>query len=116
MDFIKIEGKPLPAPVKYEISKTDIDGENSKSETGVLHRNLVRSGVYSIDATWRVSEDDLKDVLKLISGISFNAVFMDPDSSAEKSRVMYAAEKSYSCIGFDGGKSWWNLSAKLIEF
>lgn len=116
MDFLKINDKTLPAPVKYDISKIDIEGENSMSETGVLHRSIVRSGVYSIDAVWRVSDDDLKNILGLISKVSFDAVFLDPDSSSEKVRTMYAAEKSYSCIGFDGGKSWWNLSVRFFEF
>lgn len=116
MNFIKINNITLPAPTKYEISKNDVNGEDSLSETGILHRNRVRSGVYSLDVNWRVSESDLKTILDTIKSSSFTAVFFDPVSSAEKSCTMYAKEPVFSCIGFEDEESWWNIAVKLLEF
>lgn len=117
MDFIKVNDTLLPPPVDYEINYFDVDsGETTRSETGIMHRSLVRSEIFKLNLLWKVNKADLKKICDLLKPQILFVKFSEPCSDNEKSCEMYAGEQKVKCIGFDNDESWWSLSVSLTQY
>lgn len=122
MALITIGGTPFPGnPTKYEVKNVDFDSDSSiRSETGVLYRDRVRSGVYTIGATYLCSKADLKTIADLLAPKSFSATFFDPFLSADPTKTMYCGDRTATLSQYVNEAaptaSYWELSFQLIQY
>ena len=98
----------------------DIESSDSgrSDETGVVHRNRVRSRVRTCSVKWRLPGDDLDDLNVKLAGESLSVTMLDPAEAGYSSCEMYADSVSaqfYQQQNGDIGESWWEISCKLIE-
>ena len=118
MAMLVVGSTSLPNPTDYKVMRADIDSENTgRTESGVLQRDRIRSGVYKVETTFRVTRTDLKTITDAIAPVSFSCTFFDPTTSSSPTKTMYAGDRSASLIqSVDGGESYWDLTVSLIEF
>ncbi len=118
-DLMWIDGTLMPAPRTYTVSLQDLDSSDSgRSETGVMYRNRVRSSVYKIQATWRLTRSDLAKLVRAITPESFSARFFDPNTLTIPTKTMYAGDRSSELVLNDdnSNETWWDFSVNLIEY
>ena len=80
MFFIKINDTELPTPCYYSVTSKDITGTDSGryDETGIVHRNRVRSCVKSCDIKWRLPGSSLEPLNAALSGELLEGTLLDP--------------------------------------
>lgn len=118
-DLIWIGGSLMPAPRTYAVSLQDLDSADSgRSETGMMYRNRVRSNVYKIQATWRLTRVDLAKIIAAITPASFSVKFFDPNTLTTPTKTMYAGDRSSTMVinNGDPSETWWDFSVNLIEY
>jgi hypothetical protein len=120
MAMITIGATPLPNPAKYSVDLQDLDSDNTaRSETGVLTRDRVRAGVYSVKCTFKVSKTQLKTITDAIAPASFSMTFFDPTTGTNPTITAYAGNRSCDLVGYKTGAesaSRWELSVDFIQF
>lgn len=119
MALLIINGVTLPEPTEYRVMLQDFDGENtSRSETGMLHRDRIRSGVYKIEVGWIVTKEQLKIIIDAVTSARFSVNFFDPTKSSRSTAWMYVGDRSGSlkANAKNGNESLWYLSFSLIEY
>ena len=123
MVLLKIGSANLPNPSSYKVSRSDMDGPNTKrTEAGVLNRERVRAGVYKIQVSWgALTMTELTAVTTALTPAEFTVTFFDPTTAtAGKTAKMYAGDRSAELVRvIDENKtaeSRWSLSVSLTEF
>jgi hypothetical protein len=121
MAIITVGSTPLPNPKEWKVKRADLDSENTtRSETGVLTRDRIRAGVYSISVSWEnITKTQLKTITDAVAGTSFQVTFFDPTTSSHPTITAYASDKDGELAYFDGtdeANSLWNLSFNIIQF
>lgn len=117
-NFITIGGYQLPSPREYKVQRADLDTENTtRDEAGVLHRDRIRTGVYKIFVTWRLTSTQLSNVISRIEASSFSVTFFDPCTAQTVTRTMYSGDRSADMVlGADTiGDTMFDFSVDLIE-
>ena len=121
MYFLKIGGTVLPTPCEYSVSYKDIDSADStrSDETGVLHRNRVRSGVISCEAKWRINGSQSNILGVNLSEQILSVTLLDPAGGNYKTCDMYA--ESFKCDFYQQqnaseNQSYWEIECRLTEF
>lgn len=98
-DYIAINGVLLPAPVSYEVQRSDLDSDQTtRNENGVLKRDRIRCGVYKIVASWRVHTNELEMLTNALSPSSFTVRFIDLTTCSYRTATMYAGDKSAKVV------------------
>lgn len=115
--LISINGEAMPTPAEggYSVTLSDLDSENtSRSETGVLHRERVRTGVCKISANWYVDRTELERLVistkpdKLTVRYYFGGEY--------KTATMYAGDKTIALDKIYDGGSYWNFTCSFTEY
>ncbi len=115
--MIKINGVVLPTPTSYKIPQFDLDSDDTtRDETGGLHRNRVRQGIFKIELEWKaIRSIDADKILNAIEPSSFNVEF--PTTSGVKTKKMYAGDRNVTIARYYIKKDIrWDVSFNLIEF
>jgi len=121
MAILTIDDVAMPKPKKYSIQKADADSKStSRSETYVLHRNVVKQGIYRIDVTYSATWSELKTITDAIAPSSFVCKFLDATLGVlQTSRTMYAGNRSCIMVQLldeaDYEESQWELTVALID-
>lgn len=98
-NYITINGTRLPTPTTYRVQMADLDTENTtRDETGVLHRDRIRSGVYKIIVSWRLRSSILASVISLIQSSSFTVTFFDTNTMSYQTKTMYAGDRESEVV------------------
>ena len=121
MYFIKINNTELPTPCYYSVTAKDITGSDSGryDETGIVHRNRVRGGVITCDLKWRLAGDEVSALRSALAGELLEVTLLDPSSAGYTNRDMYAESVRadfYQQQDADEDDSWWEISARLVEY
>ena len=113
--LVRVDGEPLPGIYSYKIDLEDIDGaESGRSETGVMHRNVLRSRVKKIYVGMKLSDGQMSAISNIIEqGTSLEMTVYVPGGSGE-SGTFYISKLSANMIKF-AEVSWWELSFNAIE-
>lgn len=117
MSMLIVDGRDLPSPASMGIPKYDIDSANAgRDETGVMHRDRVRSGIYKLELEWTgLSSSELQAIDSAISKDSLKVTFPTPKGMLTK--TMYAGDRNISMVMMrDDGEAYWDMSVNLIEF
>lgn len=98
-NYITINGTRLPTPTTYRVQMADLDTENTtRDETGVLHRDRIRAGVYKIIVSWRLRSSQLASIISLIQSSSFTVTFFDTNTMSYQTKTMYAGDRESEVI------------------
>lgn len=120
MNLITIGGYTPPAPVSYSVTSSDLDSsESGRSESGYMSRERIRGSVKKINATWRLTTDELFALTSAISGVSFFVTFFYPTTAYYAQNVeMYAGDRTLNLVtNVDGeGGAYWDFSVNFIEY
>ena len=121
MYFISINGKVLPVPSYYSVDNDDIDSTDSRrsDETGLMHRRRIRQGVRTCEVKWILDGNEAKGLHIDLSEPLLKVSMLDPASAGYVECNMYAKNlKSifYQQQNSQAGKSYWELSCKLVEY
>ena len=102
MNLMEIDGAALPAPLAggYTVTRSDLDGNTTRSETGIMFRDRVRAGVYKIESEWEMSMTQLAEMVELISPASFNLKFFDITTCQFVTRKMYVSDRTATVIDY----------------
>ncbi|MCK9326629.1 MAG: hypothetical protein M0P69_14155 [Bacteroidales bacterium] len=118
--IINISGVDMPSPSRYKVILRDLDSENTqRSETGVLHRDRIRVGVYEIDVSFQVEHSRIKMITDALRPAKVSVVFFDPTTNAYPMREMYSGDRTGELIIYKAGnpdESLWELSTTLTEY
>lgn len=117
-NYITVGNTQLPTPVSYRVQMADLDTENTtRDEAGVLHRERIRSGVYKIIASWRLTTAQLSNMVNLLSPASFTVTFFDPNTMSYKTKQMYVGDRESEVIlgSSDTSKVLIDFSVDFIE-
>lgn len=111
-DFIIINGYKAPPPRTYQVQAADLDSdETNRSESGYLHRDRLRQGVYKIIATWRVDVTTLKALTESVEPTFFTVEFIDLTRCRRVTATMYAGDRSATVV-----KTADNIGEVLVDF
>lgn len=121
MYFLKINGKELPAPSYYSVDNDDIDSLDSRrsDETGLMHRRRIRQGVRTCEVKWILDGDSAKGLQVDLSEQLLAVSMLDPASAGYSECNMYAKNLRsvfYQHHNEQVGKSYWEISCKLVEY
>lgn len=122
MALITVGSTPLPNPVidGYDVLLSDLDSPNTvRSETGYLQRTRIRAGVYTIDATFKVTRAELKTITDAVKDPSFPVTFYDPTTDSTPTATMYVSDRRSKLLKYlneaDPTDSLWQLTLSLVE-
>lgn len=116
--MITINGVILPAPSVYNISRQDLDSENSgRNERGVMIRDRLRSSV--IKGTfewWAVDNAKANLILNAVEPSKVTAKLLVEGTYSTKS--MYVSDRSSDLVRYMGktSKMAWNIGFSLVEY
>lgn len=116
MAILKIGGVDMPEPSKYSVSTSDLHADSStRTETGHLVINRIRSGVYKLEVGWNaLNAADLTTIRNATSGVTFNVTFLDIDGTT-KTKTMYSGDYKSEPRRLFGNDKRWDISFNLIE-
>lgn len=118
------EGNFSPAIITYEITASDLDSENSgrSKETGFMHRDVIRSGIYQVSANVKVPTSQLHSLGVALSGATISVTFFDPilQNDLVTADMYAAADKKAKVIRYreEGDaldETYWDMSFTLIQ-
>lgn len=121
MALLTIGGVALPDPTEYKVTLQDLDSDNTtRSETGKLHRDRIRAGIYKIEVSWVVTKAELKIITDAVAPARFSVSFFDPTKANYTTAQMYAGDRSgglkVNANANVGNASIWSLSCSLTEY
>lgn len=121
MYFLKINGTELPVPCYYSVDNDDIDSTDSRrsDETGLMHRRRIRQGVRTCEVKWILDGEEAEGLHLDLSEPLLAVSMLDPAASGYIECNMYAKNLRsvfYQQQNAQPGKSYWELSCKLIEY
>lgn len=121
MYFIKINNTELPVPSYYSVTSKDITGTDSGryDETGLVHRNRVRSSVKTCEVKWKLPGSSLGALNTALSGELLEVTMLDPSSAGYVQCDMYAESVRsdfFQQQNSDETESWWEISCRLVEY
>lgn len=116
--LLKVDNASIKNPSSYDMSYSDVDGNNYTSETGVHNRDLVRANVASISVSWdRLTLSELSELMQKLTGkVKYTLTYLDFYSGEFKtgnfrsSSVKGKAKKIYSL-----GNGLYSLSLSFEE-
>ncbi len=113
--LVSIDGAVLPGIYSYKIDLEDIDGaESGRSETGVMHRSVLRSRVKKVYVGMKLSDEQMSEIGNIIEqGISLEMSVRVPGGEDETG-TFYISKLSATMLKL-GDTSWWGLSFNAIE-
>lgn len=122
--IIKIDGAEMPVPSDFEPQYKDYDSANSgRSEDMSMTRDVIRTDVHGITYTWRVQTADLRTIINAIKPAAVQVTFFDVNQPKE---TQYSTIKCYAdptrepkllkWDPYDPEKSWWEITAKFVEY
>ena len=107
----------LPGITSYSFTAEDLDGEGTtRTETGVMHRELVRSDVVHASVTHRVTTADLEticDAIKTDPEIEGLELYLPGVTS--RTRKYYCSKYTAALVIVKEDTEWWDVSYELVE-
>lgn len=114
--FWKVNGVVMPTPDSCPITEYDLDsGDTGRPESGVLHRERVRSNVGNYDMAFtKLSVEEAETIREAIApaSIEVQVWFL----GRYVTRTMYAGDRSFELVITSDGKQYYNLTFTLSEY
>ena len=115
--YVKIEDTVLPLPDSFDLSYSNIEAESSgETEDGTVQRDIVRSGVVSIDVSYSLT----KKYLPVLSAYSkmpkLKVSYFDPELMELRETSMYMDSYKVKLVKDTSYQSLWEVSFTLKEY
>ncbi len=121
--WLKIDGVKMPTPSDFSPTYSDFDSNSStRSETGVLKREVIRKNVHSPSFDFILKTPQLRTLMTAIKPDKISVEYADPTSEtgvttideayAQATRTVKPVNIHYSDIN----KCWWSISITFIEY
>lgn len=114
MAVIKFNGVAMPAPTKYDVNFSDIDGPGSgRNENAKMTRDIVRRNVANISISWEnLNEEELEIIANEVDHDEIEVEFF---WGKWKTAIMYSADLKTSMKSYPD-KTYWSASCDLTEY
>lgn len=119
--IIQVGDTWLPGISKYDYKCADIDREGTtRSEAGVMHRDILRPRVVSAQVAHMVNSEDMYLITTLLAPAASIAMTVLCPSSPNATdgyvaSEFYISEVNASLVWLDDAQLWWEVSYSLIE-
>lgn len=113
----KINNIAIEAPVKCQVSLSDIDNNSSNNAKGVMQRSRVRAGKRKVALSWKnLNATQAKIILDAAKDVFVTFYYFDPLLAEWTTKTFYAGDKSAD-MTYDGknGFMWAALDFNLVE-
>lgn len=116
-NYLTFDGETLPHPDSYDVSMDDVEADSSgETEAGTKQRDLVRSGVHTIDVAFSVTVGWLKKLTAYKQKSKLQVQFFDPETADLQEAEMYIEGFKVSLEKDTSYKGLWTVSFSLKEF
>lgn len=117
MNILVIDGIPIGIVTKYSVKTKDVEaGSSGETESGHKIRDVVRTGVHTIDVTLTGRLIEIRDALKVMAKEKLSVQFFDPNTANIETAEMFKQSDSNELYFVDHGKGAWESSFTLEEF
>ena len=115
--YVKIEDTVLPLPDSFDLSYSNVEADSSgETEAGTVQRDIVRSGVVSIDVSYSLT----KKYLPVLSSYSklpkLKVSYFDPELIELRETSMYMDSYKVKLVKDTSYQSLWEVSFTLKEY
>lgn len=116
MDLVKLGSYTAPKPTKYGLEVQDIDSaDTGRGETGHMHRERVREGVYKLSLSFTNLTSD--EVLAIKNAITPDSISVTLFDGSYVTKNMYAGARTLDLKSIDDNSNcFWDMSFNLTEF
>lgn len=115
-----IDGVPIPDPVGFGGSTSDLDTSAERDGTGLLHRQWVAQKVPTSMEYKNISWALCTELLKILNKPKFQFTFPDPNVGTTRTGTFYVGDRKWNCVwcpGTNGTMEWIaELSFSVIEY
>ncbi len=115
--MIRIAGADIPAPTDYQVGIMDLDGETSRTASGLMVRDRV-AVKRKLELAWKyLTPAEWSQILQAVSPPFVGVTYDDPESGELKTGTFYAGDRTAGAIDYSGGKvtGWKDVKFNLIE-
>ena len=113
----KINNIAIEAPVKCQVSLSDIDNNSSNNAKGVMQRSRVRAGKRKVALSWKnLNATQAKIILDAAKDVFVTFYYFDPLLADWTTKRFYAGDKSAD-MTYDGKNGFMRASLEfsLVE-
>lgn len=115
--YLNFNGEDLPLPMKYDISREDIEADSSgETEAGTIQRDLVRSGVLTISVSFQLSPRWVQKLSLFRKDPSINVRYFETELLDIRETEMYMENFKSSLHKDTSYSGLWNVSFVLKEY
>ena len=117
IQYLTIDGVPLPLPDSYEVQMADVEADSGgETEAGTTQRDVVRMGVVSIPAAFSVSPKWLKLLTGFKQREKIVVEYFDTETLETKRTEMFVEGYKAVLVKDTSYKGLWKVSFTLKEF
>jgi len=117
IQYLTFEGVPLPMPDSYEVELTDVEADSGgETEAGMIQRDVVRSGVVTIPASFSLSPMWIKRMAEFRRKSKIIVDYFDTETLGTKKTEMFIEGYKASLVKDTSYKGLWRVSFTLREF
>ena len=117
IQYLKLDGVPLPLPDYYEVQMSDVEADSGgETEAGTTQRDVVRMGVVSISAAFSVSPKWLKILTEFKQKEKLAVDYFDTETLEMKRTEMVIDGYKASLVKDTSYKGLCKVSFTLKEF
>jgi hypothetical protein len=107
----------LPGITSYSFTAEDLDGEGTtRTETGVMHREIVRPDIVHASVTHRVTTADLATICEAIkTDPEIEGLDLYLPGVTSRTRKYYCSKYTAALVIVKEDTEWWDVSYELVE-
>ena len=114
--YVKIEDTVLPLPDSLDLSYSNVEADSSgETEAGTVQRDIVRSGVVSIDVVYSISKKYLPVLSSYSKTPKLTVSYFDPELMELRETSMYMDSYKVKLVKDTSYQSLWEVSFTLKE-
>ena len=115
MELLKVNSLPVHDIIKYSVKRQDLDGPDStRSETGVLSREIIRQGVFTLEIAVTFYSD--AELNALINELKQEVINTDFYFGSAQSIQAYSSNQTIDLKTNTDGTPYWDISFNIIEY
>lgn len=113
--MIKVNGVALPCPSEYDTGIMDISKADRNAKGTIIIERVATKR--KLEMKWKyMLPEDLKQVLNLVSPVTFMVEYLDPQTGKMETKRMYVGDRKMSMYSYIANVPVWvNVGFNFIE-